>query len=91
MRETDRPPLFAELPHVCFVNTNGTVGFRVAPPDNALYGCLIHRLQEMRRPGTQSYHNDMEVRVATQVVQALVRLGISPIDIGVISLCKQHE
>lgn len=48
-------------------------------------------MQEMRRPGTQSYHNDMELRVATQVVQALVRLGISPIDIGVISLCKQHE
>ncbi|KAI9290214.1 P-loop containing nucleoside triphosphate hydrolase protein [Umbelopsis sp. AD052] len=69
MREIDRPPLFAELPHVCFVNTNGT---------------------EMKRPGTQSYHNDMEVRVATQVVQALVRLGISPIDIGVISLYKEQ-
>jgi hypothetical protein len=44
----------------------------------------------MRRPGTQSYHNDVEVRVAAQAVQALVRLGVSPIDIGVISLCKRH-
>ncbi|KAH8553357.1 P-loop containing nucleoside triphosphate hydrolase protein [Umbelopsis sp. PMI_123] len=69
MRECDRPPLFTELPHVCFVNTNGT---------------------EMRRPGTQSYHNDVEVRVAAQAVQALVRLGVSPIDIGVISLYKEQ-
>jgi hypothetical protein len=67
--ERKRPALFPELPHVCFVNVNGT---------------------EKRRPGYQSYHNDNEIRVTVQALRALVLLGISPIDIGVISLCKLH-
>lgn len=65
--EHKRPALFSDMPHVCFVNVNGT---------------------EKRRPGYQSYHNDSEIRVTVQALRSLLLLGISPVDIGVISLCE---
>ncbi|KAJ2956256.1 hypothetical protein NQZ79_g7850 [Umbelopsis isabellina] len=67
--EHKRPALFSELPHVCFVNVNGT---------------------EKRRPGYQSYHNDSEIQVTVQALRSLLLLGISPVDIGVISLYKEQ-
>jgi hypothetical protein len=95
VKESDRPPLFEGLPHVCFVNTNGSVwffffSFRALPYNSHSKESLTPKIdvQEMRRPGTQSYQNEMETRVAVRTIQALVLLGVSPIDIGIISLCK---